>query len=188
MDNKHKFDNMKKVLMAIVIIFTLGIAGFNANAQTAKFAHIDYLEVVDSIPTWLDANNQLDAFIAMGQKTIADMEKDLQTVYDVYLAEKETLSPLLIEYREKELIEKQELLEYKKQALENDLQIWNQRLFLPIEENLKKAIETIALKFGITYMFEKSSMLYIAPTVSLDLTKEVRIELIRLEKIRVPGL
>lgn len=179
---------MKKVLIAFITILTLGIAGFNANAQTVKFAHIDYLEVVDSIPTWLDANKQLDDFIAMGQKTIGDMEKDLQIVYDAYLAEKETLSPLLIEYREKELMEKQELLEYKKQALENDLQIWNQRLFLPIEENLKKAIETVALKFGITYMFEKSSMLYTAPTGGLDLTKEVRAELIRLEKLRVPGL
>jgi len=175
---------MKKVLIAIITIFTLGLAEFNAHSQTVKFAHIDYLKVVDSIPTWVDANKQLDDFIAMGQKTIADMEADLNAAYELYMAEKETLSTLIQEYREKELMEKQELLEYKKQSLENDLQIWNQRLFVPIEENLKKAIETVAQRNNITYMFEKSSMLYTAPSGGIDLTNEVRIELLRLEKIR----
>lgn len=175
---------MKKVIIAIITIFTLGFAEQNVQAQTPKIAHINYLKVVDSIPTWMDANRQLDEFIAMGQKTIADMEKDLQADYDLYMIEQPNLSPLLREYREKELMEKQELLEYKKQSLENDLQIWNTRLFVPIEENLKKAIETVALKYGITYMFEETQMLYAAPTGGLNLTKEVRAELIALEKIR----
>jgi len=183
-ENKHKLNIMKKVIIAIITIFTLGLAENNAQAQTPKFAHINYLDVVDSIPTWLDANRQLDEFIAMGQKTIGDMEKDLQADYDVYMAEQDMLSPLLREYREKELMEKQELLEYKKQSLESDLQIWNTRLFVPIETNLKKAIETIAIKFGITYMFEETQMLYAAPTGGLNLTKEVRAELIALERVR----
>ena len=76
------------------------------------------------------------------------------------------------------------MIEYKQQSLQQDLEILNDRLYGPIEDNLVKAIEIVAARHKVTYMLEKSNMLYVDPAGGLDLTNEVRIELVRLEKER----
>lgn len=170
---------MRKI---ITVILALVAFGFTAQGQPpVKFAHIDYIEVVDSIPSMMAADADIKAFLEMGQKTIDDMTKAYQAEEDKYILEKPTLSTIMIELREKQLGEQFQLIQYKQQSLEQDLQILNERLYGPIEKNLEKAIEIVAQRHKVTYMLEKSQMLYTDPSGGLDLTKEVRIELVRLE-------
>jgi Skp family chaperone for outer membrane proteins len=173
---------MKKIMMILLAVVAFG---FSSTAQnTVKFAHIDYIKVVDSIPTMVDADAQVKSFLEMGQKKIADMEKAYEEAYLAYEAEKDALSDIMQDLREKQLMEQLQLIEYTKQSLENDLQILNDRLYGPIEKNLTKAIETVSQRHKVTYLFEKTQMLYTDPTGGLDLTNEVRIELVRLETER----
>lgn len=175
---------IKKTTLFAAATLMLGLFSLTSNAQQVKFAHIDYLKVVDSLPTMMEADKQVEMFLKAGEKTILEMETALQADYDAYMVEKPTLSDVMQELREKQLMEQQQIIEMKKQSLQQDLEILNDRLYKPIEDNLVKAIETVATKHGITYMLEKNSMLYTSPTGGLDLTKEVKAELIRLENLR----
>ena len=175
---------LKSTVIALFSLFAIGFFSNSAQSQTPKFAHIDYLKVVDSIPSMMAADKEIQGFLDAGQKTILEMEQALDDEYNKYLTEKPTLSTVMQELREKQLMEQQQMLEYKKQSLQQDLEILNQRLYGPIEENLKKAIEIVALRYKVTYVLEVTSLLYTDPAGGLDLTKEVRTELLRLEKER----
>ena len=175
---------IKKTVLSVIALLTLSIYSLNSNAQTVKFAHIDYLKVVDSIPSMMSADKEVKGFLEMGEKTIMEMEKAFEESYNAYLLEKPTLSSVMVELREKQLMEQQQMIEYKRQSLQQDLEILNERLYGPIEDNLVKAIEIVAQRHKVTYVLEKSTTLYTDPVGGLDLTGEVRIELLRLEKER----
>lgn len=175
---------IKKTVLSVIALLALSFYSFNTQAQTVKFAHIDYLKVVDSIPSMMTADREVKGFLDAGEKTVAEMEKAFEEAYNQYLLDKPTLSTVMVELREKQLMEQQQMIDYKRQSLQQDLEILNERLYGPIEDNLVKAIEIVAQRHKVTYVLEKSTTLYTDPVGGLDLTVEVRAELLRLEKER----
>ena len=164
-------------IFLIATLFTL--CAFNTNAQDAKLAHVDYLDVIDSLPSKLTADREIQKFLDDGQKTITDMELELENQINVYLAEKEALSAIMQELREKQIQEQSQIIEIKRQNLQQDLDILNARMYNPIEENLKKAIDIVAEKHNVTYVIDKSMLLYV--NGGLDLTDEVEAAMLKME-------
>jgi outer membrane protein len=165
---------MKKIVAVIVAIFTLG--SFGANAQ--KIGHIDYLMVVDSLPSKIQADQEIQKFYEDGQATVQDLTIALERAYKKYQAEEPTLSKTLKEVRMKGLQEQEEILNIKTQSLQQDLQTLQQKSYAPIEENLTKAIEIVAKRNGMLYILEKSQVMFAGGT---DLTEEVKKEMMKFE-------
>lgn len=176
------FNRFKKSGFSVfVLLVTLILIPQFAEAKKIESAYYDYDKVIQDIPTWVDAYRQLEEFNVMAQKTLSDMEvaieKDSLTCYQ------NNDSNCAIRLQEMRV-----LLNYKKAALESDSKIWSTRLFGPIAENLVTAIKNVAKKFGIPIIVELDQLTSEQVAVATDLTLEVRAELIRLEKIRMPGL
>jgi len=179
--NKQVNKMSKRLLIIAIAIFGFGV--FNSQAQTSKIGHVDYAKVLDSLPTKIKADADLQVYLADGQKTVADMQAQLEKDYQTYMSEQEILSPLIKEMKEKALQEQQQLLQYKQESLEADLKVLNQRLYKPLEDNLTKAVKTVADKHKLNYILEASSLLYV--NGGIDLTKEVKAEILKLEAARV---
>jgi Skp family chaperone for outer membrane proteins len=173
---------MKKLIIIAIAIFGLGLS--SVTAQT-KFGHVDYVKVLDSLPTKLTADRDLQNFLTDGQKTIEEMNAVFEADYTRYMTEKDSLSSFLQEMKEKNLMEQQQLIQYKTETLQTDLEVFNKRLYEPLEKNLSLAVETIAKKHKLDYVLEVNSLLYFNKENGFNLTEEVKTELIRLEKIRV---
>lgn len=171
---------MKRLIIIMIAIFGLGI--FNSNAQSTKFGHVDYVKVLDSLPSKIAADKDLNDFLEEGQKTITEMQASFELEYNAYMSAQDSLSPIRREMKEKSLMEQQQIIQYKSESLEQDLQILNDRLYSPIEKHLTQAVENVAKKYKLTYVLEVNSLLYFDKNSGLDLTNEVRAELIRLEK------
>jgi Skp family chaperone for outer membrane proteins len=171
---------MKKLIIIAIAIFGLGIT--SVSAQT-KFGHVDYVKVLDSLPTKLNADREIQNFLEDGQKTIVEMQASFEGEYNKYLDEKDSLSSFLQEMKEKNLMEQQQLIQYKTESLESDLQILNDRLYKPLEENLNKAVKIVADKYNLNYVLELNQLLYV--NGGKDLTQEVKTELRKLETARV---
>jgi len=170
----------KKLLIIAIAIFGLGI--FNSSAQATKFGHVDYVKILDSLPSKMAADKDLENFMAEGQKTIAEMQADFEADYKIFLEEQDTYSKVIKEMKEKALMEKQQLLQYKQESLENDLQILNKRLYEPLEANIKLAVASIAKQHKLNYVMEVNNLLFVDGGV--DITKEVKVELTKLEAAR----
>jgi len=171
---------MKKVISLLTVLFVLGV--FSVSAQAPKFGHVDYAKVLDSLSSKIEADQILKDFLAEGQETLEEMNRQFEVDYEKYMRTKDSLSPVIREMREKKLMEQQQLLEYKQMSLEQDFEILNNRLYKPIEDNLKKAIKIVGERHKMNYILESNSLLYV--NGGIDLTEEVKIELRRLEAER----
>ncbi|MFK8038064.1 MAG: OmpH family outer membrane protein [Crocinitomicaceae bacterium] len=171
---------MKKIFLALAVTFSLS----SIIAQTnLKFGHVNYTDVTDSIPSKLAADKEMQQFIADGQKTIQELQTMLQRDYEVYMGKRDSLSPLSREIKEKNLTEQQAILENKQTTLQSDLEVYDNRLYKPIENNFKKAVKSVSQKYKLNYVFEEGSLLYLDG--GLNITEEVKAELIKLEASRL---
>jgi Skp family chaperone for outer membrane proteins len=163
----------------IVLLMFVLFAGGVSSQTHLKLAHVDYMKVIDSLPSKISADKDIEAFLQNGERTLTEMQEAYLAAVDTFQAKRSTMSEIMIELTEKQLAEQQQILQIKSESLQNDLQILNERAYKPIEEKLKKAIATVAEKHGVTYVLEASNLLYIGQ--SLDLTAEVRAEMLRLD-------
>jgi Skp family chaperone for outer membrane proteins len=80
-----------------------------------------------------------------------------------------------------------QMLGEKIQYRQQDFQVAYERkvadLMKPIEDNLQKAINIVSEKHKLNYVFEKTSLVYI--NGGLDLTAEIKAELLKLENARM---
>jgi len=172
---------MKKLVIIVIAIFGLGV--FNLSAQATKFGHVDYKKVLDSLPSKIAADKDMQSFMESGQATVAEMQKALEEAYMKHQEAAKTQSDILNEIGEKNLMEQQQLLQMKQQSLEQDLQIMNDRLYAPIESNLALAVKTVAKKHKLNYVLEVNSLLFVDG--GLDLTNEIKAEVLKLETARL---
>ena len=97
------------------------------------------------------------------------LDKDIQK----FMAEKETLSPQLAKMKEsslgarKQKLERETVPQFQQMAQQEE-----QKLALPLQEKLAKAIEEIAKKDGYTYVLEEATTLFAG---GINITKVVRI-------------
>ncbi len=170
---------MKRIVIVLITIFTLSAS--NSNAQNAKIAYMDYLAVIDSLPSKLKADNEIKSFYDIGQKTILQMTEQLELAIIDFQGARDTSPDIIVEIRMKQLNEQQELIRYKSESLEQDLNILNDRLYKPIEINLDKAIAIVAERHKITYILEVNSLLYFDPATAMNVTDEIKAEMMKFE-------
>lgn len=173
---------MKKILLIAVALFTVGI--FSVNAQSnLKFAHFDYQKATDSLPTVLQAQKELTKSEAEMTAILEELQKEYQDMLINYDRQKDSLSDMRKQIMEEEIQMLGEKIQYRQQ----DFQVAYERkvsdLMKPIEDNLQKAINIVAEKHKLNYVFEKTALVYV--NGGLDLTAEIRAELLKLENARM---
>lgn len=164
---------------------------FSSTAQgQLKIGYVDYAKAMDSIPTYLKAISTLETFVQSSQKTLEDMAIELERAVKEYEETKATMEPIIQEMKMKNLEEQNQILMYKEQSFQQDLEVLKEKLLVPIDKSLKKAIEIVAARNKVTYVLQydpeygSTGLLYVDKATALDLTNEVRTELIRIEAER----
>ena len=169
---------LKKGIFILAAMFML--TGASTFAQAPTFAHIDYLAVLDSLPSYKSAERQLQLEVENSQKSMSDKQIELQRKVEEFEAQKDSLHKMIREKREQALNEDLQLLQVQMQNEEQRLQQLQVEMFADIEKNLKKSVANVAERHKVTYVLEASSLLFVGEG-GLDLTKEVRDEMLKLE-------
>lgn len=164
---------MKKIiLMAAAVLF-----GVAASAQSAKFAHVNYEELVALCPA---ADSARDV-IQKAQKEYIDeikvMQEEFANKYQQYQQKASTWTASVRETKEKELSDMNTRIQEFQQTAQNDLQQLQNNKMAPIYQKAREVVSDLAKKGGYIYVFESSSVLYIDAAQSFDLTPSARKEL-----------
>lgn len=89
------------------------------------------------------------------------------------------MSPMLIKIEEEKLMKKQQNIQDREQALNQEMQIYSQELNKPILERVQKAVEIVSERRKLNYVIDESVTLYFKG--GTDITSEVIVELLRLD-------
>ena len=144
---------MKKTLL-IALLLTSGFIGF---AQ--KYAIIDTRYILDKMPEYKKAQEQLDKVAAEWQKDIDDRQSVLDKMYRDYEGEQVMLSEELRKKREDQLfLKEKELRDLQRQrfGFEGDLFKKRQELVKPVQDRVYNAVQKISSQRGYDFVLDKS--------------------------------
>ena len=160
---------MRKLLI-ITVILLLGVA----TSFAQKFAFVDTEYILNNIPSYKAAQEQLDQLSAQYQKELESMHADLEQMYKDFQSESVLLSSEMKKKREDVIITKEK--EYKELqrkyfGREGDLFKKRQGLVKPIQDDVFNAIQAISTEGNYAVIFDKSNgvtLIYTNPKFDLS--------------------
>ena len=148
---------MKKLLLILALI------SLSSNAQTAKGVKIGYIDmeyILEKVPDYADANNQLEQKAQKWKQEIEVKKTEITKLKDALKTERVLLTKELIEEREEEItyLEK-ELLDYQEKRFgpKGDLIIQKSVLIKPIQDQIFTIVQDVAEQRKYDFIFDKSS-------------------------------
>lgn len=160
---------MKRIL-TIAAASLLCIA---AGAQS-KFAHVNFVELVQLMPEADEARAAIAASSQEAQETFSAMVKEYEDKYSVYQQKSASWTPAIRETKEKELTEIVQRINDFDKNIQAELQQQQQTLMAPIQQKAINTVNQLAKEGGYIYVFDKTSILYIDESQSTDLTPAAR--------------
>ncbi|MBK6930445.1 MAG: OmpH family outer membrane protein [Saprospirales bacterium] len=135
-------------------------------ALAQRIAYVDVTAVLESLPEYQKAQEQLDKIATEWRQEIAQEQDHIKGMYSKYQAEQVMLSEEMKRQREEEIMAKEKEvreLQRRKFGPEGDLFKKREELVKPIQDKVYAAIQKFAEDKGFEYVFDKGSasgMLY----------------------------
>lgn len=163
---------MKKIALILTVIFA---AAFGASAQ--KFALVDMEYVLQNIPAYEIANQQLDQLSQRWQKEVDQLSQQAANLYKDYRANMVFLTDDQKKKKEEEITAKEkETAELRNKYFgpEGDLFKFRQQLMQPIQDDVYNAVKAVSEERGYQCIFDRASsadIIFASPRI--DISNEV---------------
>lgn len=146
-----------KMKNALIIVFVLLTATLT---KAQKFAYVDTDYILENIPEYKEAQEELDKLSIEWQKQLERRYSEIDKMYKNYQAEQILLTEDMKTKREEEIIKKEkEAKEYQKQKFGVDGELFQKRqeLVKPIQDKVYQAVQDVANISSLDIVFDKSS-------------------------------
>lgn len=154
------------------LLFALLLSAVSLQAQ--KYALIDMDYILENIPAFERANEQLNQTSKAWQAEVEALNNQAQTLYKNYQNESVFLSEGQKKEKENAIVEKEkEASELKKKYFgpEGELFKKRQSLIEPIQEEIYNAVKAIASSKGFQLILDRASdsgIIYASPTIDIS--------------------
>lgn len=145
----------KKIALSALCALIFSFAG---SAQ--KIGYIDLNDILESLPDYQVAQQQLDQIATQWRQEIAVEQDKIKSMYSKYQADQVLLSDEMKRQREDEITAKEkEVRELQRQKFGPEGALFKKRedLVKPIQDKVYKTITDYATNRGYDYIFDKGS-------------------------------
>ena len=155
---------MKKLISLFSIVFLTAGLGF---AQ--KYAFVDTEYILDRIPSYKAAQDQLDKLAGEWQEEVEGMYESVEKMYKDFQAEKVLLTEEMRIRKEEEIIQQEQAIKELQQKYfgrEGSLFKKRQEFVKPIQDEVYRVVKEIATEGNFAVIFDTASganMLYTNP-------------------------
>lgn len=150
---------MKKYFAISIVLLSFA---FQAQAQSRgiKIGYIDMEYILQNVPDYTEANNQLEQKAQKWKQDIEAKKVEIAKLKDALKTERALLTKELIEEREEEIkFQEDELLDFQQKKFGPDGDLMTQKAVLvkPIQDQVFNAVQDIAELKKYDFVFDKSS-------------------------------
>jgi Skp family chaperone for outer membrane proteins len=143
--------------------------------KPVKFGVVSVVEIGNAEES-KHLQNELGMLRSKWESEIVKIDQELQKIAnDLNSAKQAGMSAKQEELQEKGL-QKQQERENKAKEAERTMQREAQKLIGASQENFQKAVEKVAEKQNVDFVFQKEALLYVKKGTSFDITKDVVVE------------
>ena len=168
---------MNKLFKVMFLGVALFVMSGIANAQV-KIAHVNTAEILDAMPDKSKAEKSLEKYYGELQSQLETMAKEYQTKMQDYEANQATMSNLVKQSKEKEIVDLQTRITQFQANAENEFENKRAELLKPILDKIQNAINAVGKEKGYTYMLDLATgaAVYVGDN-AVDATKDVKSKL-----------
>lgn len=168
---------MNKLFKVMFLAVALFVVSGVANAQV-KIAHVSTAEILDAMPDKATAEKNLETYYGELDKQLQAMANEYQTKLQEYQANEATMSNLVKQSKEKEIIDIQNRIQQFQANAEQEFDAKRAELLQPILEKIQNAINAVGKEKGYTYIIDTATgaAVYIG-TDAIDCSKDVKAKL-----------
>lgn len=168
---------MKKLFKASMMLVALFLLSGTASAQV-KIAHVNTAEVLEAMPDKAKAEKKLETYYNELQEQLKTMYTEYQNKLQDYQANAETMSNLVKQSKEKELVDLESRITAFQGNAESEFENKRAELLAPLLEKIQNAINTVGKEKNCTYILDiaTGTAVYIGPD-AMDVTKDVKAKL-----------
>ncbi len=151
---------MKKIITVIAIVL------MSASTYAQKFAYVDMDYILNKMPTYNEAQKQLDKIADGWQKDVEIKMKGVDDMYKQFQAEQVLMTEPMKQQKMKDIEAKEkEVKEFQKAKFGPNGELFKKRqeLIKPIQDKIYNEIQKYAVAKGYDFIFDRSSgptMLY----------------------------
>ncbi len=146
--------HIKELIVVTLLAFLVG-----QGLKAQKYAYVDSEYILENIPEYKDAQDQLDELSAQYQKEIEDKYAEIDKMYKTYQAEAVLMPEDVKKKKEDEITAREkEVKDLQNQRFGTDGDLFQKReeLIKPIQEKIYNSIETIATDKNYVFVFDKA--------------------------------
>lgn len=162
---------MKRILL-LLCIFT-----FAATSWAQKFAYVDSQFILEHIPEYSQAQEQLENLSYQWQEEIEAAYQNIDQLYRAYQTDKVLLTDKMRQAREDDIIQKEKdvkELQQQRFGTDGDLYKKQEELIRPIQNQIFNAIQEYAKEGRYGVIFDKSSdLLMLYADENLDKSEKI---------------
>ena len=154
---KNKTTIMKKI---VVFLFFISIIASAQTAKGVKIAYIDMEYILEKVPDYAEALNQLELKAQKWKQEIETKRTELTTLKENLKTERILLTKELIEEREEEIAYfEKELLDYQERKFgpRGDLIVQKSVLVKPIQDQIFTIVQDVAVQRKYDFVFDRAS-------------------------------
>ena len=143
--------------MRKLFLLTLVILASSAFVKAQTFGYVNTDKILERIPEYNNAQQQIDRLKKQYEAQIDAELKVVESMYNQYQSEKQTLSGSQREMREGEIIKKERAAKELQKTFfgqEGALSKRSLELLTPIKDRVQAAIEKVAVEGGIILVFD----------------------------------
>lgn len=151
--------NLKRIAMKKIILITAVILSTVFVSKAQKFGFIDSEYIMENIPAYTAAQEQLNQLSSQYQKELEAMHAEIEQMYQDFQAESVLLSDDMKRKREDVIISKEKdykQLQRKYFGPEGDLFKKRQGLVKPIQDDIFNAVQEISTDGSYAVIFDKA--------------------------------
>ena len=151
---------MKKQLTLLFLLLLATSSAVIAQSRGIKIGYIDMEYILDKVPAYAEAKNQLDQKAEKWKQEIETKKNDIAKLKEALKTERVLLTKELIEEREEEIaFQEKELMDYQQKRFgpNGDLVVQKATLVKPIQDQVFNAVQDLAEARKFDYVFDKSS-------------------------------
>jgi outer membrane protein len=168
---------MKRVFKVLFLGVALFVMSGVAQAQV-KIAHVNTAEILDVMPDKAKAESDLEKYYGELQNQLQAMAKEYQTKMQDYQANQATMSNLVKQSKEKEIVDLETRITQFQANAEQEFESKRAELLKPILDKIQNAINLVGKEKGYTYVLDLATgaTVYVG-TDAIDCTKDVKAKL-----------
>lgn len=147
--------NSKRIILALVLI-----SAFSVQASAQRFVYVDMEYILENLPEYTKAQQQLDQIAEGWRAEIAAKMEDVETSYKRFQSEQVLMNEKMKTDKIAEIEAKEKAVkDFQRAKFSPDGELFKKRqeLIKPIQDKIYKQIEIMAAEKSYDFIFDKSS-------------------------------